>query len=376
MITYLLPLLIANQGGRLVYDTRGGVVASIATVGVIVGTDIPMFLGAMIMGPLAAWIMKQIDRLWEGKIKAGFEMLVNNFSAGIVGMLLALAGFFAFGPAVQWISGLLESAVNWLDARSTCCRCCRILVEPGKILFLNNAINHGVFTPLGTQQAVETGKSILFLIEANPGPGLGILLAFTFFGVGMARASAPGAIIIQFLGGIHEIYFPYVLMKPLTILAVIAGGMTGVATNVIFQRACGPRRHRAASSRCSIQTASDSYVGVILSVILVGDGLVHHRVDHPARESQARPREGGRRPVGGDRADRGQQGQGGERPLGPRRAESAAAGGGAHRGGRGRPRSSASRSTRSSSRAMPAWARAPWARRCSATRSRRRASTA
>ncbi len=109
MITYLLPLLIANQGGRLVYDTRGGVVASIATVGVIVGTDIPMFLGAMIMGPLAAWIMKQIDQLWEGKIKAGFEMLVNNFSAGIVGMLLALAGFFAFGPAVQCISRLLEA---------------------------------------------------------------------------------------------------------------------------------------------------------------------------------------------------------------------------------------------------------------------------
>ena len=157
MITYLLPLLIANQGGRLVYDTRGGVVASIATVGVIVGTDIPMFLGAMIMGPLAAWVMKQIDKLWEGKIRAGFEMLVNNFSAGIVGMLLALAGFFAFGPAVQWISGLLESAVDWLTSLNLL-PLLSLLVEPGKILFLNNAINQGVFTPLGTQQAVEQVK--------------------------------------------------------------------------------------------------------------------------------------------------------------------------------------------------------------------------
>ena len=267
MITYLLPLLIANQGGRLVYDTRGGVVASIATVGVIVGTDIPMFLGAMIMGPLAAWIMKQIDKLWEGKIRAGFEMLVNNFSAGIVGMLLALAGFFAFGPAVQWISGLLESAVDWLTSLNLL-PLLSLLVEPGKILFLNNAINQGVFTPLGTQQAVEQGKSILFLIEANPGPGLGLLLAFTFFGVGMAKASAPGAIIIQFLGGIHEIYFPYVLMKPLTVLAVIAGGMTGVATNVIFQSGLRAPASPGSIFAVLIQTATDSYVGVILSVIL------------------------------------------------------------------------------------------------------------
>jgi len=267
MIIYLLPLLIANQGGRLVYDTRGGVVASIATIGVIVGTDIPMFLGAMIMGPLAAWLMKQVDRIWEGKIKAGFEMLVNNFSAGILGFVLAIAGFFAFGPVVQALSNGLEAAVDWL-VKLSLLPLLSILVEPGKVLFLNNAINHGVFTPIGTQQASETGKSILFLVEANPGPGLGILLAFTFFGIGMARATAPAAIIIQFFGGIHEIYFPYVLMKPILILAAIAGGMTGVATNVLFSS--GLRAPAAPGSIIAVlaQTASDSYVGVILSVIL------------------------------------------------------------------------------------------------------------
>lgn len=266
MITYLLPLLIANQGGRMVYDTRGGVVGTIATVGVIVGAGIPMFIGAMIMGPLAAWLMKQVDRLWEGKIKAGFEMLVNNFSAGILGMLLALVGFYAFAPAVEFVSNGLEAAVNWLVLAGLL-PLVSILVEPGKVLFLNNAINHGVFTPLGIQQSEDTGKSILFLIEANPGPGLGILLAFAIFGVGMAKASAPGAIIIQFFGGIHEIYFPYVLMKPLTILAAIAGGMTGVATNVLFQS--GLRAPAAPGSIIAVllQTASDSYVGVILSVV-------------------------------------------------------------------------------------------------------------
>lgn len=233
MITYLLPLLIANTGGRIVYGARGGVVATIAVMGVIVGTNIPMFLGAMIMGPLAAWITKQMDKLWDGKIRPGFEMLVNNFSAGILGMILAIVGFFAFGPVFLGISAVLGSIVAFL-VQFNLLPVLSIIVEPAKVLFLNNAINHGVFTPLGIEQAADTGKSILFLIEANPGPGLGLLLAFTFFGVGAAKASAPGAIVIQFLGGIHEIYFPYALAKPMTILALIAGGASGVAVNMIF----------------------------------------------------------------------------------------------------------------------------------------------
>ncbi|MDP3949566.1 PTS mannitol transporter subunit IICB [Microbacterium sp.] len=233
MVTYLLPLLIANTAGRLVYAERGGVVATIATMGVIVGTNIPMFLGAMIMGPLAAWITKQMDRLWDGKIRPGFEMLVNNFSAGILGMILAIAGFFAFGPVMLGISTVLGAAVDWLVTLQLL-PLVSIIVEPAKVLFLNNAINHGVFTPLGIEQATENGKSILFLIEANPGPGLGLLLAFTFFGVGVAKASAPGAAIIQFFGGIHEIYFPYALSKPTTILALIAGGAAGVTTNMLL----------------------------------------------------------------------------------------------------------------------------------------------
>jgi PTS system mannitol-specific IIC component len=269
MITYLLPLLIANTGGRMVYGVRGGVVGTIATMGVIVGTNIPMFLGAMIMGPLSAWLMKQVDKLWEGKIRPGFEMLVDNFSAGILGGALAVAGFYVFGPLISALSGALEAAVDWLVSLSLL-PLLSILVEPGKILFLNNAINHGVFTPIGTQQATETGKSILFLVEANPGPGLGLLLAFAIFGIGMARASAPGAIIIQFLGGIHEIYFPYVLMKPMLLLAVIGGGMTGVATNALFQSGLRAPASPGSIFAVLIQTANDSYLGVVLSVLLSG----------------------------------------------------------------------------------------------------------
>lgn len=266
MITYLLPLLIANTGGRMVYGFRGGVIATIATMGVIVGAGIPMFLGAMIVGPGAAWVMKQVDKIWAGKIKPGFEMLVDNFSGGIVGAALAIVAFFLIAPAVTALSNFLESVVNSLVANHLL-PLASLFVEPGKILFLNNAINHGVFTPLGTIEAAKNGQSILFLIEANPGPGLGILLAFTVFGVGLLRSSAPSAILIQFVGGIHEIYFPYVLAKPLLVVAAILGGATGVLTNVIF--GSGLRNPASPGSIIAVLGAAPpgSILGVLCSVI-------------------------------------------------------------------------------------------------------------
>ncbi|MFE7631656.1 PTS mannitol transporter subunit IICBA [Kocuria sp. NPDC057446] len=265
MITYLLPLLIAYTGGRMVYDVRGGVVGAIATMGVIVGTDIPMFIGAMLMGPLTAFVMKKLDGLWDGKIKPGFEMLVNNFSAGILAAAMAIFGFFLIGPAVLAFSNAAASAVDFLVTRGLL-PLTSILIEPAKVLFLNNAINHGILTPLGTAQALEQGKSVLFLLEANPGPGLGILLAYMVFGRGAARASAPGAALIHFVGGIHEIYFPYVLMKPALILAAIAGGMTGIFTLTLFD--AGLRAPAAPGSIIAVfaQATTDSYVGVAVAV--------------------------------------------------------------------------------------------------------------
>ncbi|AMO46580.1 Mannitol-specific phosphotransferase enzyme IIA component [Enterobacter sp. FY-07] len=229
MITYLLPLLIGFTGGRLVGGDRGGVVGAITTMGVIVGADMPMFLGAMIAGPLGGFCIKKFDAAVDGKIKSGFEMLVNNFSAGIIGMILAILAFLGIGPAVEVLSKVLSAGVNFMVVHDML-PLASIFVEPAKILFLNNAINHGIFSPLGIQQSHDIGKSIFFLIEANPGPGMGVLLAYMFFGRGSAKQSAGGAAIIHFLGGIHEIYFPYVLMNPRLLLAVILGGMTGVFT--------------------------------------------------------------------------------------------------------------------------------------------------
>jgi mannitol PTS system EIICBA or EIICB component len=273
-IFFLLPILIAYTGGKIVYDVRGGVVGATATMGVILATydpifvgeeSAPMFLGAMIMGPLSAWGMKRLDALWSHKIRPGFEMLVNNFAAGIWAPIAAIGGMFLLAPVLRQITEWLGTAVEFLVDNSLL-PLTSIFIEPAKVLFLNNAINHGVLTPLGIQEAAEEGKSILFLLEANPGPGLGLLLAYTFFGRGVARASAPGAAIIHFFGGIHEIYFPFVLMKPKLIAAMIAGGMTGVFLNVLFD--VGLRAPAAPGSILAVyaQTASGDYIGVTLAV--------------------------------------------------------------------------------------------------------------
>ena len=227
MLTYLLPLLIAYTAGRNVAGERGGVIGAIAAMGVIVGSDIPMFIGAMVMGPLGGYTIRWFDKLTQGRIKAGFEMLVSNFSIGILGMLLAILGYWVIGGAVTGLTLLVSNGVE-VVIRHGLLPLVSLLVEPSKVLFLNNALNHGIFSPIGIEQARETGQSIMFLLETNPGPGLGVLLACWFFGRGNMRQSAPGAVIIQFFGGIHEIYFPYILARPALILAPVAGSAAGL----------------------------------------------------------------------------------------------------------------------------------------------------
>lgn len=267
MIINLLPILIAYTGGRLVHGQRGAVIAAVAAVGVIVGTDIPMFLGAMIIGPLAAWVLKKIDSVLDPITPAGFEMLIGNFSLGISGLLMALLGYSGIGPVVKALSGILGDGVHALVSNGLL-PLVSIIVEPAKILFLNNAINHGVLAPLGVIDSEKLGKSIMFMIETNPGPGLGILVAFWLAGPVALRGSAPGAIIIHFLGGIHEIYFPYVLMRPLVLLGAIAGGATGVATFMMTGSGLVATPSPGSIFAYMAVTPKDGYFGVILGILL------------------------------------------------------------------------------------------------------------
>lgn len=266
MLRYLLPLLIGYTGGRMVDDERGAVAGAIGTLGVIVGTTQPMFLGAMIMGPLSAWVLKKIDNAFQDKIKSGFEMIYNNFSLGILGMIAAIFAYFIIGPVMAVGSYWAGVGVNAI-IKAHLLPLANIIIEPAKVLFLNNAIGNGILVPLGIQQAAQVGKSVLFLMESNPGPGLGILIAFWLFGKGRSKSSAPGAAIIEFLGGVHEIYFPYVLMKPSLILAAIGGGVTGTFLFTLLGGGLKAAASPGSIIAILIVSAKDAYLGNIIGVL-------------------------------------------------------------------------------------------------------------
>lgn len=148
MIIYFLSLLIGYIGGKLVGGERGGVVGVIIIMGVIVGVDMSMFFGFMIVGSLGGWCIKYFDRWVDGKIKFGFEMLVNNFFVGIIGMIFVILVFFGIGSIVEVLFKMLVAGVNFMvvyDMLSLAF----IFVESAKILFFNNVINYGIFSSLG-----------------------------------------------------------------------------------------------------------------------------------------------------------------------------------------------------------------------------------
>ncbi|MDD2980936.1 MAG: PTS mannitol transporter subunit IICB [Hespellia sp.] len=262
---FVLPLLLGYTGGKLVHGDRGGVIGTLTTAGMIVGSDIPMFLGAMIMGPLSAWILKKFDKFIDGKIPAGFEMVINNFSLGIIGCILTLFSYQLARPLVVGANDLISAAVQTI-VKTGYLPLLPILNEPAKVLFLNNVIDQGIYYPLGMQEALEHGKSLFFMLASNPGPGLGLLLAFSFFGKKSAKETAPGAIIIHFLGGIHEIYFPYVLMKPITILGMIGGAMSGIVTFQFFDAGLVAGPSPGSIFAYLALTPKGKFVGVIAGV--------------------------------------------------------------------------------------------------------------
>lgn len=228
IMTYALPLLIGFTGGSIVHGVRGGAIGALATMGVVVGADVTMVIGAMVMGPTAAWLLKKIDSLMEGRAKAGFEMLLASFSMGILGVAVATAAHLAIGPAVQAAMVVLTSSMNWIVGHHLL-PLLAIPVAPAQMVFANNAINFGIMMPLGLEQVAQSGKSILFLVDANPGPSVGTLLAISLFGKGSAKRTAPLAALVAGVGGIGEVYFPFVLMKPKLILATMGGIATSLA---------------------------------------------------------------------------------------------------------------------------------------------------
>ena len=258
MLTYLLPILIAGQGGKMIAGDRGRVIAAIAVVGCICGSDYTMLMGAMVMGPLAGWVIKQFDKKVEGHIPAGFEMLINNFSIGILGMLLAILGYYVIGPFMTAILTVLTAGVDFLVAHSLL-PLVSIFIEPAKVLFLNNAINHGIFSPIGLEQARETGESIMFLLETNPGPGLGVLLAYWL----AAAVNQPLRDRIV-PGAVNHLGLPLHVVEPVRVDEFVFGALPPAVLNFLFAE-----RYKQEPQR----VASIVLIGNLMSIGFVPFGL-------------------------------------------------------------------------------------------------------
>ncbi len=269
ILVYLIPILIASTGGKLIGGERGSIIGAIAVVGAIMSDpNTTMLMAAMIIGPLSGFCIKKFDNAIEGHMPAGFEMLINNFSVGIIGMILAMMSYLVIGPLMNLLLAVLTAGVNVLVEHSML-PLIAVFIEPAKVLFLNNAINHGIFTPIATAQAAETGKSIMYMLEANPGPGLGVLLAYMFFCEDKkTKQSAPGAVIIHLLGGIHEIYFPYILMNPLVIVAPIVGNIVAIFWyNMTGAGLVGPASPGSLIAYL-MMASRDSMVSVIVGIVI------------------------------------------------------------------------------------------------------------
>lgn len=268
ILNSLLPVLIAHTGGKMVGGDRGGVLGAFVTIGAIIAVEgTPMFMAAMILGPFSGWVIKKFDHAIDGKIPGGFEMIVNNFSLGIIGAILCCFAYLIFGPIMNAVTMVLTNGVNWIIAHKAL-PLTAIFVEPAKVLFLNNALDHGIFGPIGYEQVKTIGHSALFLLVPNPGPGLGLLLAYWVFGKGEMKDAAPGMILIHFFGGIHEVYFPYVLSNPITLIGMIAAGITATGTLTLLN--VGTVATPSPGSIFSVIALSppDGMVGVLLAVAL------------------------------------------------------------------------------------------------------------
>lgn len=230
---YLLPLLVGYTGGKVTGGARGGIVAAIATIGVICGANIPMILGAIIIGPVSGYLIKKLDIKLKDKIPYGFEMLVNNFSLAFMGIILAIIGLVIIGPSIIIVDKIMNKGVYFI-IRNGLLPLLAIFIEPIKVLFLNNVMNHGIINIIAMDQITEYGKSILYLLEANPGPGLGVILSYYIYSKGVMKQFVPSAAIIQFFGGIHEIYFPYILLNPQLLIAAIIGNTVSIMIFLIL----------------------------------------------------------------------------------------------------------------------------------------------
>lgn len=244
--SYVIPALIAYAAGNhmgQIYEKRpdvpktginhaGGAIAVMAAAGVMIADKNCAILGAMILGPVCGLLWKHVLEPLTRKAVQGMEMLTRNLVAAIVGAAFSIAAYYVLTPVLSAVTHVIMMGVDWLIAHKLICLT-SVLIEPAKVFFLNNSIHHGILLPLAMQQAEQSGSSMLFLLETNPGPGLGVLLAL-WLSNRKKRKEYAAYMFVECIGGVHEIYFPEVLANLWLLLALIPGGMAGILCMSVF----------------------------------------------------------------------------------------------------------------------------------------------
>ena len=244
--SYVIPALIAYAAGNhmgQIYEKRldvpktginhaGGAIAVMAAAGIMIADKNCAILGAMILGPICGLLWKHVLEPLTRKAVQGMEMLTRNLVAAVVGAAFSIAAYYVLTPVLSAVTHVIMMGVDWLIAHKLICLT-SVLIEPAKVFFLNNSIHHGILLPLAMQQAEQNGSSMLFLLETNPGPGLGVLLAL-WLSNRKKRKEYAAYMFVECIGGIHEIYFPEVLANLWLLLALIPGGMAGILCMSVF----------------------------------------------------------------------------------------------------------------------------------------------
>lgn len=242
--SYLVPLLVAylagNQVGKRQDEEKekrdisatknaGGVMAALAVTGLLLAEKDCALIGAMILGPFCGYLWRWGLELWTEKVMPGLEMLTRNLLVAGAATLLATLSYYFLAPAMMAVVKVFMTGINWLVERNLLCFVSAV-IEPAKVFFLNNCINHGILLPLAVQQTEAVGSSIFYLLESNPGPGFGLLLAL-WLSRRKRRKEYGAYLFVEGIGGIHELYFPEVLANLWLLLPLILGGVAG---NLVF----------------------------------------------------------------------------------------------------------------------------------------------
>lgn len=228
--TTILPVCIAYSGGGRISGKPGGILAVLAVSGILCADTSLGLLSGMAAGPAAGFIWKYTWGFLEKKVPSSMQMLMRNLTAGVIGGGLAALGFYFLTPIFWAIERGIALFIHELLNRNLT-GLLSLIIEPAKVFFLNNILNHGILVPLAMSELKTAESSVLFLLEANPGPGLGMLTALYFY---EKKEKYLSALVAHGAGGIHEVYFPFVLSDLWLLLPLVVSGVTGAVWFDIF----------------------------------------------------------------------------------------------------------------------------------------------